>query len=51
VLVLTALEPHPDFPGVPAAVDLVSNPDDRQLLEVVIHPHRARRNADFTGVC
>jgi tripartite-type tricarboxylate transporter receptor subunit TctC len=38
VLVLTALEPHPDFPGVPAAVDLVSNPDDRQLLELMVGP-------------
>jgi tripartite-type tricarboxylate transporter receptor subunit TctC len=38
VLALTALEPHPDFPGVPAAVDLVSKPDDRQLLELMVGP-------------
>jgi tripartite-type tricarboxylate transporter receptor subunit TctC len=38
VLALTALGPHPDFPGVPAAVDLVSKSDDRQLLELMVGP-------------
>jgi len=38
VLVLTALEPSPDFPGVPAVVDLVTRPEDRQLLELMIGP-------------
>ena len=38
VLVLTALERHADFPGVPAAVDLVAKPEDRQLLELMVGP-------------
>jgi tripartite-type tricarboxylate transporter receptor subunit TctC len=38
VLVLTALEPSPDFPGVPAVVDLVTKAEDRQLLELMIGP-------------
>jgi tripartite-type tricarboxylate transporter receptor subunit TctC len=38
VLVLTALEKHSDFPGVPAVVDLVSKPEDRQLLELMVGP-------------
>src|SRR5262245_56495025 len=38
VLVLTALERSPDFPGVPTVVDLVSRPEDRQLLELMIGP-------------
>jgi tripartite-type tricarboxylate transporter receptor subunit TctC len=38
VLVLTALAGHPDFPGVPAVVDLVSKPEDRQLLELMVGP-------------
>jgi tripartite-type tricarboxylate transporter receptor subunit TctC len=38
VLVLTALEPNPDFPGVPAVVDLVTKAGDRQLLELMIGP-------------
>jgi tripartite-type tricarboxylate transporter receptor subunit TctC len=38
VLVLTALEPNPDFPGVPAVVDLVTKAEDRQLLELMIGP-------------
>lgn len=36
VLLLTALEKHPDFPGVPAVVDLASKPEDRQLLELMV---------------
>jgi tripartite-type tricarboxylate transporter receptor subunit TctC len=36
VLVLTALHGSPDFPGVPAVVDLVSKPQDRQLLELFV---------------
>src|SRR5262245_10124576 len=38
VLVLTALTQHPDFPGVPAVVDLVGKPEDRQLLELMVGP-------------
>jgi tripartite-type tricarboxylate transporter receptor subunit TctC len=38
VLVLTALAKSPDFPGVPAVVDLVSKPEDRQLLELMVAP-------------
>jgi tripartite-type tricarboxylate transporter receptor subunit TctC len=38
VLVLTALAPSPDFPGVPAVVDLVAKPEDRQLLELMVAP-------------
>ena len=38
VLVLTALERSPEFPGVPAVVDLVAKPEDRQLLELMVGP-------------
>ena len=38
VLVLTAREKSPDFPGVPAVVDLVGKPEDRQLLELMTGP-------------
>jgi tripartite-type tricarboxylate transporter receptor subunit TctC len=38
VLLLTALEKSPDFPGVPAVVDLVATPEDRQLLELMVAP-------------
>jgi tripartite-type tricarboxylate transporter receptor subunit TctC len=38
VLVLTALAPSAEFPGVPAVVDLVSKPDDRALLELMVAP-------------
>ena len=38
VLALTALERHPDFPGVPTVVDLVSKTEDRQLLELMVGP-------------
>jgi len=38
VLVVTALEQSPEFPGVPAVVDLVSKPEDRQLLELMVGP-------------
>jgi tripartite-type tricarboxylate transporter receptor subunit TctC len=38
VLTVTALERSPDFPGVPAVVDLVSKPEDRQLLELMVGP-------------
>src|SRR4029453_16495354 len=36
VLGLTALAASADFPGVPAVVDLVSKPQDRQLLELMV---------------
>jgi hypothetical protein len=38
VLTVTALEKSSDFPGVPAVVDLVSKPEDRQLLELMVGP-------------
>jgi tripartite-type tricarboxylate transporter receptor subunit TctC len=38
VLVLTALERNPDFPGVPAVVDLVTKQEDRQLVELMVGP-------------
>jgi tripartite-type tricarboxylate transporter receptor subunit TctC len=38
VLVLTALEQSPEFPGVPAVVELVSKAEDRQLLELMVGP-------------
>jgi tripartite-type tricarboxylate transporter receptor subunit TctC len=38
VLLLTALEKSSDFPGVPAVVDLVSKPEDRALLELMVAP-------------
>jgi tripartite-type tricarboxylate transporter receptor subunit TctC len=38
VLVLTALERSPEFPGVPTVVDLVAKPEDRQLLELMVGP-------------
>ena len=38
VLVLAALATSPDFPGVPAVVDLVTKPEDRQLLELMVAP-------------
>jgi tripartite-type tricarboxylate transporter receptor subunit TctC len=38
VLLLTALEKSPDFPGVPAVVDLVAKPEDRALLELMVAP-------------
>lgn len=43
VLVLTALERSPDFPGVPAVVDLVTKPQDRQLLELMAGPSAMAR--------
>jgi tripartite-type tricarboxylate transporter receptor subunit TctC len=38
VLVLTAAQKHPDFPDVPAVIDLVSKTEDRQLLELMVGP-------------
>jgi tripartite-type tricarboxylate transporter receptor subunit TctC len=38
VLTVTALEKSPDFPNVPAVVDLVSKPEDRQLLQLMVGP-------------
>jgi tripartite-type tricarboxylate transporter receptor subunit TctC len=38
VLVLTVLDRSPEFPGVPAVVDLVTKPEDRQLLELMVGP-------------
>jgi tripartite-type tricarboxylate transporter receptor subunit TctC len=44
VLVLTALAASADFPGVPAVVDLVSKPQDRQLLELMVGPGAMARS-------
>src|SRR4029077_4683488 len=38
VLALTALERHPDFPGVPTVVELAPRPEDRQLFELMVGP-------------
>src|SRR5712691_102432 len=38
VLVQTAAERSPDFPGVPAVLDLVVKQEDRQLLELMVGP-------------
>jgi tripartite-type tricarboxylate transporter receptor subunit TctC len=38
VLVLTALERHKDFPGVPTVVELAPKPEDRQLFELMVGP-------------
>jgi tripartite-type tricarboxylate transporter receptor subunit TctC len=38
VLLLTALDKSPEFPGVPAVVDLVAKPEDRALLELMVAP-------------
>src|SRR5215469_15287182 len=43
VLTVTALEKSPDFPDVPAVVDLVSKPEDRQLLELMVGPSAMAR--------
>jgi len=43
VLVLTALEKSPEFPGVPAVVDLVTKQEDRQLLELMVGPSAMAR--------
>jgi tripartite-type tricarboxylate transporter receptor subunit TctC len=43
VLVVTALERSPDFPRVPAVVDLVAKPEDRQLLELMVGPSAMAR--------
>jgi len=43
ILVLTALEKSSDFPGVPAVVDLVTKPEDRQLLELMVGPGAVAR--------
>src|SRR5204863_3971926 len=38
VLVLTAHEPHPDFPGVPAVLDLVNGAEERALIKLMLGP-------------
>jgi tripartite-type tricarboxylate transporter receptor subunit TctC len=38
VLVVTAPEQSADFPGIPAVIELVSKPEDRQLLELMVGP-------------
>jgi hypothetical protein len=38
VLLQTAAERNGDFPGVPAVLDLVTKPQDRQLLELMVGP-------------
>jgi tripartite-type tricarboxylate transporter receptor subunit TctC len=43
VLLLTALERHPDFPGVPTVTELVRNADDRALVELMAGPSAMAR--------
>jgi tripartite-type tricarboxylate transporter receptor subunit TctC len=43
VLVLTSLHRSPDFPGVPAVVELAKSPQDRQLLELMVGPTEMAR--------
>jgi len=43
VLVQIAFEKHPDFPNAPVIYDLVSKPDDRQLLDLMIGPSAMAR--------
>jgi tripartite-type tricarboxylate transporter receptor subunit TctC len=43
VLVQLAFEKHGDFPNVPLIYDLVSKPDDRQLLDLMIGPSAMAR--------
>jgi tripartite-type tricarboxylate transporter receptor subunit TctC len=43
VLVLTALDRSPDFPAVPAVVDLVSKQEERQMLELMAAPSAMAR--------
>jgi tripartite-type tricarboxylate transporter receptor subunit TctC len=38
LLVLAALEKTAEFPDVPAVLDLVAKPEDRQLLELMVGP-------------
>jgi tripartite-type tricarboxylate transporter receptor subunit TctC len=38
LLVLAALEKSAEFPDVPAVLDLVAKPEDRQLLELMVGP-------------
>ena len=38
ILVQYALEPHPELKDVPFALDIIANPDDRQLMEVASAP-------------
>jgi tripartite-type tricarboxylate transporter receptor subunit TctC len=38
VLLLTALEKSPEFPNVPAVVDLVTTEEDRELLKLLVGP-------------
>jgi tripartite-type tricarboxylate transporter receptor subunit TctC len=38
ILVQYALEPHPELKDVPFALDIIKNPEDRQLMEVASAP-------------
>ena len=38
VLAVTALRANPEFPGVPAVIDLVTKAEDRQLVELLVAP-------------
>lgn len=42
-LVQLALAKHPDVPDVPLALDLVKNPEDKQMLRVVVTPQALTR--------
>lgn len=43
ILTQLALEKHADFPNAPLIYDLVSKPDDRQLLDLMIGPSAMAR--------
>ena len=38
MLVQIALEKSPELPGVPLIFDLVTKPEDRQMLELLVGP-------------
>ncbi len=43
VLVQMGLEKHPDLADVPLAVDLLKNPEDKQVLEIIVLPQEFGR--------
>jgi tripartite-type tricarboxylate transporter receptor subunit TctC len=43
VLVQTGTKPQPELPQVPLLVDLVSNPDDKKVLEILAFPEEMGR--------
>ena len=43
VIVQMGLEKNPELPQVPLAIDLLSNPDDRKVLELIVVPQEFGR--------